>query len=115
MTSTISLILTLYAFWRLGYLNFPARGVITLYGHYILVTLQFYILWGLVFWVAYGAIACKQFIEGIELDQTNLNKTVWSPEMRKQQSIMTGISMSKIDPYLHFVLITKLLRSINNL
>lgn len=115
LTSTISLILTLYAFWGLGYLNFPARGVTTLYGHYILVTLQFFILWGLVFWVAYEAIACKQFIEGIELDQTNLNKTVWSPEMRKQQSIMTGISISKIDPYLHFVLITKLVKSINNL
>ncbi|AEJ01197.1 hypothetical protein Nit79A3_1364 [Nitrosomonas sp. Is79A3] len=115
LTSTISLTLTLYAFWGLGYLNFPARGVITLYGHYILVTLQFFILWGLVFWVAYEAIACKQFIESIEWDQTNSDKTVWSSEMRKQQSIMTGISISKLDPYLHFVLITKLVNSINNL
>ncbi|MDV6346951.1 hypothetical protein R2083_05400 [Nitrosomonas sp. Is35] len=70
LTSSISLALTLYAFWELGYLNFPARGVITLYGHYFLVTLQFFLLWGLIFWVAYEAIACKQLIEGIELDQT---------------------------------------------
>lgn len=115
LTSLISLALTLYAFWELGYLNFPARGVITLYGHYFLVTLQFFLLWGLIFWVAYEAIACKQLIEGIELDQTNSNKTVWSPEVRKQQSVMTGLPIDKLNPYLHFVLITKLVKSINNL
>lgn len=115
LTSSISLALTLYAFWGLGYLNFPARGVITLYGHYVLVTLQFLLLWGLIFWVAYEAIACKQFIEGIELDQTNSNKTVWSPEVRKQQSVMTGLPVDKLNPYLHFLLITKLIKSINNL
>lgn len=115
LTSTISLGLTVYVFWGLGYLNFPARGVITLYGHYILVTLQFFILWGLVFWVAYEAIACKQFIESIELDQTSPKKTVWFPGVLKKQKIMTGLPIDKLDPYLHFVLITKLVKSINNL
>ncbi len=115
LASIISLILTLYAFWGLGYLNFPARGVITLYGHYILVTLQFFIMWGLVFWVAYEAIACKQLIEGIELDQTSSKKTVWFPGVLRKQKIMTGLPVDELNPYLHFVLITKLVKSINNL
>ncbi len=115
LTSTISLGLTLYVFWGLGYLNFPARGVITLYGHYILVTLQFFILWMLVFWVAYEAIACKQFIEGIEMNQTSSSKTVWLPEILRQQKLKTGLSLDKLNPYLHFVLITKLVKSINSI
>ncbi len=113
--SVIALVLTLYAFWGLGYLNFPARGVITLYGHYTLVTLQFFLLWVLVFWVAYEAIACKQFIEGIELDQTSPKKTIWFPGVLKQQKIMTGLPIEELNHYLHFVLITKLVKSINNL
>ena len=110
LASGVSLALTLYAFWGLGYLNFPARGVITFYTHYILVAVQFLILWGLIFWVAYEAIACKQFIERIVIDQTE-----WSPEVRKKQKAMTGLPEKKLNQYLHFVLITKLVKSINTI
>ncbi|GKS69354.1 hypothetical protein W03_13580 [Nitrosomonas sp. PY1] len=115
LVSAVSLGFTLYAFWGLGYLNFPARGIITFYSHYIIVTIQFFILWGLVFWVAYEAIACRQLIEGIEIDQANPNKTAWSSEMRKRQKIMTGLPVDKLNPYLHFLLITKLIKSINSI
>lgn len=110
LASLVSLALTLYAFWGLGYLNFPARGVITFYAHYILVAVQFLILWGLIFWIAYEAIACKQLIERIVIDQTE-----WSPEVRKKQKAMTGLPEKKLNPYLHFVLITKLVKSINTI
>lgn len=110
LTSAVSLALTVYAFWGLGYLNFPARGVITVNVHYILVTVQFLLLWGLIFWIAYEAIACKQLIERIVIDQTE-----WSPEVRKKQKAMTGLPEKKLNPYLHFVLITKLVKSINTI
>lgn len=115
LASLVSLALTLYAFWGLGYLNFPARGVITFYAHYILVAVQFLILWGLIFWVAYEAIACKRFIEGIEINQTKPNLTVWLPEILKNQKAMTGLPEKKLNPYVHFVLITKLVKSINSI
>ncbi|MDV6346953.1 hypothetical protein R2083_05410 [Nitrosomonas sp. Is35] len=51
----------------------------------------------------------------IALTGPNSNKTVWSPEVRKQQSVMTGLPVGMLNPYLHFLLITKLVKSINNL
>lgn len=115
LVSVIFLLVTMYGFFGLGYLNFPARGDITLKSHYVLIALQFLILWGLVFWVAYEAIACKRFIEGIEIDQSKPNRTEWSLGKKAQQKAIIGLPERRLEPYLHFLLITKLIKSINQI
>ena len=111
----ISLGLTYFGLFSLGYLNFPSRGLITQYGHYLLAFIQFLILWGLVYWVGYEATACRRFIDQLEPKKPFSDQLDWPLELIQKHENKMGISRDELKPYFRFLLITRLIKRINSI
>lgn len=111
----VSLFITAYILLSLGYLNFPFRGGTTQYWHYCLAFLQFLILWGLVYWVGYEATACRRFIDQLEPKESFTEQPDWPLAFMEKHEKRTGISRKELIPYFRFLLITRLIKRINNI
>jgi len=115
----LGLTLTLFYF---GYLNFPTRGEITRNLHYIFSTLQFLFLWFLIFWVGYEVNACRNFINCLNSaddnntkNQSNEEPIAWPPSLLHKKSKETRIAKAELEPYVRFLLITRVTERINSL
>ncbi|WP_394807842.1 hypothetical protein [Nitrosomonas sp.] len=113
--TAISLGLTYFGLFSLGYLNFPSRGEITQNLHYFLAFVQFFILWGLIYWVGYEATACKRFIDQLEPKKFPADQLDWPLELMEEHEKRTGISREELKPYFRFLLITRLIKRINSI
>ncbi len=113
--TAISLFLTSYGLLSLGYLNFPSRGEITQYGHYILAFFQFSILWGLIYWVGYEATACKRFIDKLQPERPTQDQLIWPHKLLRDEESKKGILQEGLKPYFRFLLITRLIKRINSI
>ncbi|MBY0485067.1 hypothetical protein [Nitrosomonas sp.] len=110
-TAAISLGLTYFGIFSLGYLNFPSRGEITQNLHNFIAFVQFSILWGLIYWVGYEATACRRFIDQLDAaDQFD-----WPQKLVEEHENRTGISREELKPYFRFLLITRLLKRVNSI
>ncbi len=113
--AAISLGLTYFGIFLLSYLNFPFRGAITHYGHHILAFIQFFTLWGLVYWVGYEATACRRFIDQLEPKESAADQIDWPQKLVEEHENRTGISREELKPYFRFLLITRLLKRVNSI
>lgn len=113
--STVSLFLTYFGLFSLGYLNFPARGTITQNLHYFLAFFQFFILWGLIYWVGYEATACRRFIDQLEPKESLPDQLDWPLALVEKHEERMGISREELKPYFRFLLITRLIKRINSI
>lgn len=113
--TAISLALTYYGLFFLGYLNFPSRGGIAQNLHNFIALVQFLILWGLIHWVGYEATACKRFIDQLEPNKPSKDQLNWSPRFVQEQENKKGISSEELEPYFRFLLITRLTKRINSI
>jgi len=113
--TTISLGLTYFGLFSLGYLNFPSRGMIAQNLHYFLAFLQFSILWGLIYWVGYEATACRRFIDQLEPNESFPDQLNWPLALMEKHEKRTGIAREELKPYFRFLLITRLIKRINSI
>jgi|CXWL01.1.fsa_nt_gi hypothetical protein len=112
--AAISLGLTYFGIFSLGYLNFPSRGEITQNLHNILAFVQFSILWGLIYWVGYEATVCRRFIDQLG-PKESADQLDWPLELMEEYEKRTGISREELKPYFRFLLITRLIKRVNSI
>lgn len=103
-------------FKSLGTLNFPYRGDFSYGMHKILLFLQFLLLWGLVFWIAFEVMACNEFIKKIPAASTEVNNyKCWSSEIVTKIEDETGVSQEYLYRYLQFQIVVKITACISRL
>ena len=90
-------------------LNFPYRGEFAHTAHLFLAIIQFTVLWGLVFWIAFEAKACRKLIDQLQNSDTNEDcNQSWSCAILKKQAYELGVSEGYIKKYLKLWLVVKI-------
>lgn len=117
VTLTLSF-LTLNDFKAFGSLNFPYRGELAYILHMILLLIQFWILWNLIFWIAFEAKACGRFIERISYIQSNDTESIrelWPSKILDKYQRETGVSCLHLNRYVQFQIIVRITNCISRL
>ncbi len=110
--------LTMNDFKAFGSLNFPYRGELAYILHMILLLTQFWILWNLIFWIAFEAKACGRFIEkinGIQSNNTESIRELWPSDILDKFQRKTGVSCAHLNRYVQFQIVVRITDCISRL